>query len=188
MQFLSPASDVDDPVAGFVSSYDDLRVLRVAEICSRLSISVSTLYVLIGAGVFPPLVAYGLRARGLPEPLVDAWLWSRLEARAAMSSLRDPAVFRRWDLAISVPSPISGICMLVRSEVERRVQFGKSHIYDEIALHAFPAPAAVSPGARRWAAHEVAAWLRARTEQSLREAKTRVTNVYPLPPSSRRRS
>ena len=135
-------------------------VIRIPEVCLRTSLSSSHLYELIAREMFPPFIPLGPRARGLPEHHLDAWLASRLEARAAMSSLRDTVHLLPWTspMALAYDGP-SGIWMLRLRDVERRVGLRKSHLYRAIADGKFPAPVPLSEHVRRWAAHEVDHWL-----------------------------
>ena len=151
--------DRDDP--------DAIVMLSVRDICDRLSVSVSYLYMLIAAGLFPPLVPLGARARGLPEHVVDAWLWQCLALRESMSTLRDPVVLPKWPPEPFVPSPVRAIHMLRLPAVERRVGLAKSHIYRNIEAGKFPRPAPLGCRVRRWATHEVERWIENRLKHVL---------------------
>ena len=157
-------------------------MLRMPEICRRTTLSVSTLYGLMGRHQFPVLMHVGPRARGLPAAFLDAWLWSRLEARSSMGWLRDPVEFPLWIPGeVDVPPALCEIRMLRLREVLPRVGLGKSAFYDAIDAGLYPAPAPLTATARRWAAHEITHALRERMERSLREAKRRVQPVFARP-------
>lgn len=167
---------------------DRVRILRIAEICRRTALSPSTIYGLTAVLQFPLMLELGVRARGLPAHVLDAWLWARLLARTQMCVLRAPVALPFWGADPLVVSPVSAIVMLRRSEVLARVGLQKSALYEAIAAGTFPAPAPLTQCARRWAVHEVQAWIDERTDRSLRETKERLrrSNVSILPPPPRR--
>ena len=177
---------VPDASDSLVLSPNGVRMLRLPEICRRTALSPSTIYALIACGQFPPLLKLARRARGLPAHVLDAWLWSRLLARAGMRTLRDPVVLPRWGSDPVVVSPVSDICMVRRTEVLVRVGLRKSALYEAVAGETFPAPAPVTVWARRWAAHEIQWWIDQCTARSLREAKRRLMSstvaLFPPPP------
>ena len=158
-------------------------VLRMSEIHCRVSLSVSHIYALIADGLFPPLVWVGDRARGMPDLLLDAWLWTRIDVRDAMSSLHDPVVFPPWRTDLVLVPERRGLRMLTLAEVEARVGKKRTAIYRAIPLGLFPAPVPLTTGARRWLAHEIEEWLADRIVRSLREDKRRV--AFPFVPSRR---
>ncbi len=49
--------------------------------------------------------------------------------------------------------------LLRLSEVKHRVGFGKTTIYGMIAQNRFPRPHKPTPGAARWSAREIDAWI-----------------------------
>ena len=176
--------DVSDPSAYWP---DGVPMLRMPEICRRAALSPSTIYALIDRMQFPVLLELAPRARGLPAHVLDAWLWSRLLARAEMSRLRDPVALPFWGVHPVVVPPVSDIFMLRRWQVLARVGLAKSVVYDAIGDETFPAPAPVTVCARRWASHEIQTWIDQRTARSLRQAKARLrrSNLSVLPPPSR---
>ena len=105
-----------------------------------------------------------------------------------MCALRAPVVLPLWGAGPLVVPPVSDIVMLRRSEVVARVGLQKSALYDAVAAGTFPAPAPLTQCARRWAAHEVQAWIDECTVRSLRETKERLrrSNLSILPPPPRR--
>ena len=137
-------------------------LLRVREIRERLAVSVSYLYDLIGADLFPRFVPLGVRSSGLPEHVLDAWLWQCLQLRDAMQTLVDPVKLPAWPPAVVVPSPVHGIRMLRLGTVVRRVGLSPSHIYRLIAAGVFPRPVPLGPRVRRWADHEIRDWTASR--------------------------
>ena len=110
----------------------------MSEIHSRVSLSVSHIYALIAAGLFPPLVSVGDRARGMPDLLVDAWLWIRIDVRDAMLSLHDAVVFPPWRTDLVLVPERRGLRMLTLSEVEARVGKKRTAIYRAIPLGSSP--------------------------------------------------
>lgn len=56
------------------------RILRVREVCERLSISRSTLYAMINNGEFPAGIKITVQRVGWPESVVDNWIRSRPSA------------------------------------------------------------------------------------------------------------
>ena len=137
-------------------------LLPIREICERMAVSVSYLYDLIGADLFPPFVRPSPRSCRLPEHVLDAWLWQCLQLRDAMETLRHPVQLPTWPPEVVVPSPVSGIRMLRLGTVVRRAGVAKSAIYRGIEGEEFPKPVPLGPRVRRWAAHEVDAWMHAR--------------------------
>ena len=143
--------DPDDPNA--------IVMLSVREVCARLSVSVSYLYAMIAAARFPMFMRLGARSRGLPQHVLDAWLWWCLKQRDSMSTLRDPVELPKWPPAVTEASPVRGIHMLRLPVVVRRVGLAKSHIYRNIEAGTFPRPAPLGRRVRRWAAHELRRWM-----------------------------
>lgn len=148
---MNPPKDQGDP--------NGIVILRVDEVCQRMSVSVSYVYGLIAAGLFPPFVSLGPKSVGLPEHVLDSWLWQCLEMRLLMSTLRTPVTLPAWPPLEVVPSPVSGIRMLRLSTVSRRVGLAKSQIYRNIEDGTFPKPAPLGQRVRRWAAHEIERWM-----------------------------
>ena len=181
------------PVQGAGYSPDVLErlprspMLRIPQIVDRLSISVSHVYALMQSGRFPPLVHLGARARGLPEVLLDAWLWDRIEARGAMRTLHDPVVLPYWQAELVRIPPASGLRLLKRTVVQDRVARRRTALYRAIADDGFPAPVPVTSHVRRWVAHEIDAWLRDRAVHALRAAKAAGVLRFP-PPAGRARA
>ena len=133
-------------------------MLCLDEVAERAGLCQSYLYAMIARGEFPALVALGARARGLPDDELDQWLASCLALRAGMKSLLDPVVLPSWPVA-PVPIPCSGIRFLRKRDVLERLNCSTNHLYRLIRHSGFPRPAPVGVKARRWAEHEVEAWL-----------------------------
>ena len=157
-------------------------LLRVREVCERMAVSVSYLYTLIAAGVFPPFVRPGPRSCRMPEHVLDAWLWQCIQLRDAMETLSDPVELPMWPPAVVVPSPVRGIRMLRLPTVVRRVGVARSHVYRRIKVGDFPRPVPLGPRVRRWASHEVDDWRRARLEL-LKSLTRKDRDWYMRPPS-----
>ena len=146
--------DQDDPTGIVILSVDEVR--------RRMAVSVSYVYGLIAAELFPRFVPLGARRVGLPEHVLDAWLWQCLELRSGMSTLNDPVELPPWPPLEIVPSPVSGIRMLRLITVSRRIGLAKSPIYRHIDAELFPKPAPLGRKVRRWAGHEIDRWMRGR--------------------------
>ncbi|HEX4006481.1 MAG TPA: AlpA family transcriptional regulator [Acidobacteriaceae bacterium] len=56
------------------------KLLRVAEVCSRIGVSRPTVYRFVAAGRIPPPVKIGLRASGFPESEINAIIADRISA------------------------------------------------------------------------------------------------------------
>ena len=138
-------------------------MLRPKEVLERTSLSESCVRRLVRAGVFPPFVCLGVRARGLPEVVLDAWLAHCLALRSSMRSLLDEVELPPWTGFPAATVPCSGIRMLRRPEVEAAVGLRKSAIFRRIGVGEFPAPAPLGERVRRWPRHEVERWVRERT-------------------------
>ena len=121
--------------------------------------SVSYVYGLIADQLFPQFIPIGPKSCGLPEHVLDAWLWQCLELRLLMSTLRDPVELPSWPPLVVVPSPVCGIRMLRLSTVERRVGLRRSQIYRTVEAGTFPKPVPLGRRVRRWAAHEIDRWM-----------------------------
>lgn len=50
------------------------NILRAADVCRYLSISVTTLHRWVRAGLFPPGIHYGPKLVGWPRQVVESWL------------------------------------------------------------------------------------------------------------------
>ena len=124
-----------------------------------MSVSVSYVYGLIADQLFPQFIPIGPKSCGLPEHVLDAWLWQCLELRLLMSTLRDPVELPLWPPLVVVPSPGCGIRMLRLSTVERRVGLRRSQIYRTVEAGTFPKPVPLGRRVRRWAAHEIDRWM-----------------------------
>ena len=144
------------------ASSRDLRILRRAEVLRRATLSRTLWFELGRRRLVPPDVCFGDRVRGVVEHYLDAWLLSCLALRSSMRTLCDPVVLPVWvppapeDDAIAAPR---GICMLRLSEVLARVPLSRNELYRRMNARLFPWPAPLSEGARRWALHEVIAWM-----------------------------
>ena len=143
------------------SSVDLGPMLRLRDVVERTALSESCLRRLVSAGVFPPFVCLGVRARGLPELVLDTWLAQCLALRAGMRTLFDDVDLPPWSGLPAVVVPSTGIRMLRRGEVEVLVGLRKSAIFRRINAGDFPAPAPLGERARRWARHEIAGWVAA---------------------------
>ena len=141
------------------------RLLRPHEVCERVALSSTHVYRLVAEGRFPPLVAIALRASGLLEHVLDAFLAERIAARIAAGGKLAPLGFRpplpvwRFD-ASWVPSRC-GIRLLRRRDVEARTGLSRSTLYRLVGAGTFPGPVSLGEHATRWVEHEVTAWLRA---------------------------
>ena len=137
-------------------------MLRLKDVVERTALSESCVRRLVAAGVFPPFVCLGVRARGLPELVLDAWLAQCLSLRSSMRTLQDAVLLPSWRGLPPVCIPCSGIRMLRRRDVETLVGLRKSAVFRRIGLGEFPAPAPLGDRVRRWARHEIACWVRER--------------------------
>jgi len=54
------------------------NMIRLPEVCRRLSVSRSTIYMMVAQGRFPKPVPVGLRAVAWIESEVDAWIENRI--------------------------------------------------------------------------------------------------------------
>ena len=145
-------------------------ILRMREICERTTLSESFIHELRKRGVFPPAVSLGPRARGCPEDELDLWLAQCLALRKTMARLTDSVVLPQWGPPV-LEVPCQRIVMLHREEVELRTSYEHSQLYRLMELRLFPWPAPFADKARRWAAHEVEAWLRERRLERFRDLK-----------------
>ena len=86
-----------------------------------------------------------------PDYHLDAWILSRMEARAKRR-LAEPVVLPEWGVSPQANGGLAarGIPMLRRAQVEG----------------AFPAPVPLSESRRAWAEHEIAAWIQNRVDDS----------------------
>ena len=151
----------------------NIRMLRFTDIQERTQLSRSCLHNLTAEGVFPPLIHLSDRARGQFEHVVDAWLQTRMDARADMSRLRDAVTLPLWDPEMESCEHPSGIQMMHMAKVGEMVGMKSSQIYRLIKVGRFPGPVPVTKGARRWAWHEVEEWLQSRIALSLKIAGVR---------------
>lgn len=60
-----------------------MKILRIKEVCSRVSLSRTLVYDMVARRNFPPAIRIGARASGWLESEVDAWIKARAEARSA---------------------------------------------------------------------------------------------------------
>ena len=139
-------------------------MLRLRDVVERTALSESCVRRLVASGVFPPFVCLGVRARGLPELVLDAWLAQCLSLRDGMRTLLDDVELPPWSGIPAVVVPSTGIRMLRRREVERLVGLRKSAVFRRINVGDFPAPAPLGERVRRWARHEIGGWIAARDE------------------------
>ena len=139
-------------------------MLRLGDVVERTTLSESCIRRLVRAGMFPPFVCLGVRARGLPELVLDTWLAQCLALRAGMRTLLDDVELPPWPGVPAVVVPSTGIRMVRRREVEQLVGLRKSAIFRRINAGDFPAPAPLGERVRRWARHEIAGWIAARDE------------------------
>ena len=135
------------------------RMLRTLEILARLGVSESHLRRLERDGQCPVRRCLGPRARGLPEDVLDSWLMWCLHLCPTTGRLPDPFRLPRWPTDLVQTSPVRGIQMLTLREVEQLVGLRSTCIYGLIAAGAFPRPAPLGSWVRRWALHEIEAWL-----------------------------
>ena len=168
----------------FVPSHG-LCVVSRREALRRTTLS-RTLWFELGRRILRPAeVHFGCRVRGVVEHHLDTWLLSRLALRSSMCSLCDSVVFPLW-----VPPAVEadatgaprGICMLRLSEVLARVPLSSNELYRRMHAGLFPWPAPLSEGARRWALHEVDAWIHDHMLASLHSDRERVRSAGPRLP------
>ena len=145
------------------SATECVALLRTPEILVRIAASESHWRRLESREQCPVRGRLGLRARGLPEDVLDLWLAGCLELRSTLTSLPDLVTLPRWvpdpSLALGCPR---GIQMLREAEVERLVGLKHTAIYDRMNAGEFPWPAPLGDRVRRWARHEIDEWLAAR--------------------------
>ena len=146
----------------------DGALLNLREVQERTTLSRSQIYRMQKAGQFPPSVKLGARSVAMPEDMLDAWLESRMDARDPTRPLEEEVSLPQWVPGRPSGENPVGIRMMTRVEVQRRVGFGKSKLYELIDDGAFPRPTALSARRRAWAVHEVEAWRRERVEEVLR--------------------
>ena len=58
-----------------------MRLMRLEEVCETTGIKKTTVYKLIGEGVFPKPVSIGDRAVRWVSGEIDAWIMARMEER-----------------------------------------------------------------------------------------------------------
>jgi len=61
----------------------ELRFIRLSEVCRKTGLGKSSIYALKAEGKFPATVSLGARAVAFVEAEVDQWLADRLAERAA---------------------------------------------------------------------------------------------------------
>ena len=150
---------------------DCVRMLRTPEILRRLGVSHSHWWRLELNGQCPVRARLGARARGLPEDALDGWLEHCMALRSTVSSLTDPITLPPWSPGLVLQPCPRGIEMLRLPEVERLVGLKHSAIYNAVHAHRFPWPVPLGARVRRWARHEIDAWLAERQEY-LRELRS----------------
>ena len=134
-------------------------LLRTRELLERAAVSESHWRRHEHNCQYPKRGHLGPRARGLPEDVLDLFLAQCLALRAAMRSLTEPVTLPRWS-PDHVPAQYPrGIQMVTRSEVELLVGLRHTAIYDAIGDGTFPWPAPLGDRVRRWARHEIDAWI-----------------------------
>ena len=162
-----------------------LCIVRRCEALRRTTLSRTLWFELGRRGLRPAEVYFGRRVRGVVEHHLDTWLLSRLALRSSMCSLCDPVVFPVW-----VPPAVEadatgaprGIWMLRLSEVLARVPLSCNELYRRMNARLVPWPAPLSEGARRWALHEVDAWIHDYMLASLHRDRERVRSAGPRLP------
>ena len=173
------------PAGIVLPSSRDLRIVRRAEVLRRTTLSRTLWFELGRRRLVPPEVCLGDRVRGVVEHHLDAWLLSCLALRSSMRTLCDPVVLPVWvppaaeDEAIAAPR---GICMLRLSEVLARLPLSRGELYRRMHDRLFPWPAPLSVGARRWALHDVIAWMHDHMLVSLQRDRERVRSASPRMP------
>lgn len=168
-----PASKKIAPVARSSRGLPDApfadELLRMPDVCERITLSDSTIHAMVAVGQFPRSIELGPHMKVWPAYLVDAWLASRIEARDAMSSPHDVVVMPPWDPALEDCVCQHGIRMMRRPAVERRILYRRNKIYEMIRDESFPGSVPIGVRARAWVQTEVDAWLRERHEARRRE-------------------
>ena len=154
----------------------DPSMYRTSDILECLQLSRSTLYNLIKAREFPPLLRPPYQPRGHLRQIVDAWQQTRMDLRAGMPRLRSPVQMPQWTPDLVKCEHRTGIRMLRLTQVEEMVGLKSTRIYSLIDLDRFPAPAPLTKAARRWVWHEVQDWLHSGYALSLK-----VSGVRTLP-------
>ena len=140
------------------------RFVRRMEIAQRTTLSLPLLHTLIKTGQFPRYVKLGPRVAGLPEDVLDAWLESRMDARAKMRGLWDLVELPPWEPCMPSGKHPAGIQILERWEVLELLGVGPNTLYAWVhkAQSPFPGPVPLSERRRGWASHEVVDWIRER--------------------------
>ena len=160
-EFVPSPADSSSAPAGVLFGPDGRvpLVLRPCEVAERAALSLTHVYRLIGEGSFPPFTRLGLRARGLAEPVLDAFFAARMAAREGLPPLGFRPPLPRWRLDAAPAPARSGIRLMRRRDVLACAGVSKSTLDRLVGQERFPAPVPLGPCATRWVAHEVAAVL-----------------------------
>lgn len=109
------------------------RLVRMRAWAERTSLSLPVLYRLLRDGYINPGFRNGRKCRQWYVRNIDAFLFSRMKARANMRRLADQVALPHWTPALErVDLPFHDIRVLPRSEVLATVGLGKSELYRRI--------------------------------------------------------
>ena len=154
-------------------------LLSMEEVCRRAALSPSHVYALRARFEFPPFVDLSSGCSRLPALLLDAWLWTRICARDASSRRLAQVALAPWRPGTVELAPMVDIEMWRLERVVDRVQMGASTIYRQIRADQFPEPVPITAVARRWARHEVEAWLVCRLARSVSADRAMIRGAFP---------
>ena len=134
----------------------DLGPLLVRrEVLDRTTLSESQIDLMRTEGVFPQFFALGARKLVMPERVLDGWFESMAELRDGMRNLTDPVTLPEWTLRLPSGEYPSGLRVLRRQEVERRVRYSTTHLYRLVGAEVLPRPIPLSVRCRGWLVFEL---------------------------------
>ena len=154
-------------------------LLGMDEVCRRAAVSPSHVYAMRACFLFPQFVQLSSGCSRLPALLLDAWLWTRVRARDRSPRRLTRVALAPWRPAAVELAPVVDIEMWRLEAVVERVRMGTSTIYRQIRADLFPEPVPITAVARRWARHEVEAWLAGRVARSACADRARVRGAFP---------
>ena len=125
------------------------------EVLDRTTLSASQIDLMRMEAVFPPFFSVGARRLVMPERVLDAWFESMAELRDGMRNLTDPVTLPTWTPRLPSGEYPSGLRVLRRREVERRVRYGRSHVYRLVGAKVLPTPIPLSVRCRGWLSFEL---------------------------------